>query len=691
MSRSQSIESLRNIGIMAHIDAGKTTTTERILYFTGVVHKIGEVHYGTAVMDYMLQERERGITITSAATTCYWKQSQINIVDTPGHVDFTVEVQRSLRILDGAVAVFCAVGGVEPQSETVWRQANEYKVPRIAFVNKMDRVGANFHNVVLQMREKLYAKPVVMQLPVGESDNYSGHIDLLSMKYHCFDESESDSLNFRVLDIPSAFIDEANALREQLVEVAAEMSDVLMEKYFSGAVISVDEIVSSIRKGCISSQIVPVFCGASFKNKGIQQLLDGVVDFLPSPLDRGSVEGFSSVDHSVSVVRHPSDESAFSGLVYKVVSDGFVGRLVFLRVYSGVVKVGDQILNTTLGKKERISRILKVHANVREDVQEARTGDIVALIGLKVTKTGETICDLQSPVLFEQIHFAEPVINQAIEPKTSVDQEKLQEALRRLADEDPTFIYKVDDESGQTVISGVGELHLEIAVDRLLREFNVAANIGKPQVAYRETVGVPADAKFVFERQVAGKNQFASVALRIVPLSYDAPNVIQISAVSSGLSERYRDALESGLRDGLMNGPVAGYPVVGLSVDVYEVEFRDHDSVEVAYKIAVINALRQAMRDGKPSLLEPTFLMDVTTPVEYMGDVIGDLTSRRSKILGIEQKNDSQYIQVEIPLSETFGYVTRLRSLSQGRASYSMKFHSYGKAEHIPFEISGNY
>ncbi len=685
MSRSQSLDSLRNIGIMAHIDAGKTTTTERILFFTGVVHKLGEVHYGTAVMDYMIQERERGITITSAATTCYWKGCQINIVDTPGHVDFTVEVQRSLRILDGAIAVFCAVGGVQPQSETVWRQAKEYSVPRLAFVNKMDRVGANFESVVEQIREKLSARPVMMQIPVGESENFEGVIDLLSMKFHKYGSQDDEVVNFQEVEIPEEYIDKAKACRDQLVEAAAEVNDELMEKFFLEGELSDKEIILAIRTACMRSDIVPVFCGASFKNKGIHQLLDGVVRYLPSPLDRGVVRGHST-ESTVVVDRIPSDEAPFSGLVYKVVSDPFVGRLVFLRVYSGVLRTGDQVFNASLGKKERVMRILRVHANHREDVAEARTGDIVALVGLKLTKTGETVCDVESSVLFESIHFAEPVINQAIEPKTLADQDKLSEALKRLSDEDPTFVYKVDEESAQTIISGVGELHLEIIADRLQRDFNVAVNIGKPQVSYRETVLTSVKKTQVFERQVAGKNQFGAVSLEVVPSQRGEGNIVTVSLSNDVLPKKIVDAIQQAAREALYNGPIAGYPVTDVKINVYDAEFREQDSVEVAYKIATIGAVRDAFRGARPQLLEPTFLMEVTTPMDYVGDVIGDLTARRSKILGIEQKKDVQVVQVEIPLSETFGYVTKLRSLSQGRASFSMKFHGYSKADKIPLE-----
>ena len=682
MPRSTPIEKIRNIGIMAHIDAGKTTTTERILFYSGVVHKMGEVHYGTAVMDFMEQERERGITISSAATYCQWKGYQINLIDTPGHVDFTAEVQRSLRVLDGVVALYCAVSGVEPQSETVWRQAESYGVPRIAFVNKMDRVGANFFRVVEMMQEKLGARPVVVQLPIGEGEEFCGVVDLVEMKAIRYDDDSLGS-EYQIEEIPSNMAEVARKYRAQLVEAVAEVDDEVLLSYLDGQAISNDDVVRVLRKGTIQSKITPVFCGASFKNKGVQQLLDAVVAYLPSPQDIGCVKGYSLDTHE-ELYRKFEDSEPLSALVFKVVTDQYVGRLTFLRIYSGLLKTGDYTFNAVSGKKERIGRLLRIRANVREDVSEEYSGSIVAVVGLKNSRTGDTICDSVHPILLEKIEFAEPVINQAIEPKTLADQENLSEVLQKLADEDPTFRYKVDEETGQTIISGVGELQLEILIDRMKREFNVAVNVGKPQVAYRETIGGSVMQEEILDRQSGNKSQFARLALRISPLSRGEGIVFKADKLSADFPSEYISAAERGARQALQNGPLMSYPVVDVSVELLEAEYNDTDSSDVAFAIASANAVREALRKAGPALLEPIFEVEVTTPDKNMGDVVGDLNSRRGKIEGINQHGkDVQIVKAFVPLSEMFGYVTRLRSISQGRASYSMKFSRYDNAENV--------
>ncbi|MBL7992245.1 MAG: elongation factor G [Candidatus Kapabacteria bacterium] len=683
MPRVTPIEKVRNIGIMAHIDAGKTTTSERILFYAGVVHKMGEVHYGTAVMDFMEQERERGITISSAATYCQWRDCQINLIDTPGHVDFTVEVQRSLRVLDGAVALYCAVSGVEPQSETVWRQAEQYNVPRIAFVNKMDRIGADFFRVIQMMKDRLNARPVVLQLPIGSGEDFRGVVDLVQMKALVYDE-DSLGLKYSVEEVPLSMSAQVQEYRALLVESAAEVDDELLAKYLEQGELTSDEIQSAIRRGTIQTVITPVLCGASFKNKGVQQLLDAVIEYLPSPLDIGGVKGYG-LDMHEELYRSFQDNEPLSALVFKVVSDQFVGRLTFMRVYSGTLKTGEYLLNATTGKKERIGRLLHMRANQREDVEEEYAGSIVAVVGLKNARTGDTICDAAHPILLEKIEFAEPVINQAIEPKTLADQEKLNDALQKLIDEDPTFRFKTDEETGQMLISGVGELQLEIMVDRLKREFGVGVNVGKPQVAYRETVTSSAQQEEILDRNVGGKAQFAHVVLNVSPGDVSTNVIFENKLAPSALPTNYVNAVEQGVRQGLQNGPLMSYPVLGVKVQLVSAFFNLTDSNEVAFTISASNAVREAMRNASPVLLEPVFEVEVVTPDKNMGDVVGDLSARRGKIEGIAQQGiDLQAIKAFVPLSEMFGYVTRLRSITQGRALYTMKFARYEPALNTP-------
>jgi elongation factor G len=683
MPRVTPIEKVRNIGIMAHIDAGKTTTSERILFYAGAVHKMGEVHYGTAVMDFMEQERERGITISSAATHFQWRDCQFNLIDTPGHVDFTVEVQRSLRVLDGAVALYCAVSGVEPQSETVWRQAEQYHVPRIAFVNKMDRVGADFLRVVQMMKEKLGANPVVLQLPIGSGEDFTGVVDLLQMKAHVYDD-DSLGLKFSTENIPEGMIAQAEEYRSMLVESAAEIDDELLAKYLEYGTLDNVEILTALRKGTIQTQITPVLCGASFKNKGVQQLLDAVIEYLPSPLDIGGVKGYTLDTHE-ELYRNFQDDESLAALVFKVVTDQFVGRLTFMRVYSGTLKVGAYLLNAATGKKERIGRLLRMKANQREDVEEEYAGSIVAVVGLKGARTGDTICDAAHPILLEKIEFAEPVINQAVEPKTLADQEKLTDALQKLTDEDPTFRFKTDEETGQVLISGVGELQLEIMVDRLKREFGVGVNIGKPQVAYRETIVSTVRQEEILDRSAAGKQQFARVVLNVAPNDLGKGIVFENKVTASVLPPNFANAVEQGVRQGLQNGPIMSYPIVDVKVELIDASFSQADSTEVTFTIAASNAVREAVRNASPVLLEPTFEVEVVTPDKNMGDVVGDLSSRRGKIEGISQQSmDLQLVKAFVPLSEMFGYVTKLRSITQGRASYTMKFAHYEPAINAP-------
>jgi elongation factor G len=676
MSRTIKLEKYRNIGIIAHIDAGKTTTTERILFFTGSLHKMGEVHEGTAFMDYMDQERERGITITSAATTCYWQGHQINIIDTPGHVDFTAEVQRSLRVLDGAVAVFCAVAGVEPQSETVWRQADQFKVPRIVYINKMDRIGADFYKALDSIKDTLHARPVPLYIPVGSSEDFSGIIDLIEMKYIKYIDSEK-SENFLIEQIPLSMMQEAEDKRNEMIEAIAENSDLILEKYFGNEQIEVSELYEAIRESVIQSKFLPVTCGSSFKNKGVQELLNSIVRFLPSPIDRGSVTGFSPEDSEIILERKPSEDEPFSGLAFKVLTDVYVGRLTFVRIYSGKLKVGDMIYNPTEGKRERVQKILRMQANRRDELAECLAGEIVAIPGLKFTKTGDTICIQESQVLFEKISFLEPVINQSVEAKSTSDQQKMLEALARLADEDPTFKFVNDQESGQIIISGVGELHLDIIVDRLKREFSVQTRVGKPQVAYRETVLKSAIHEYEFEKQIGTKNQYARVKVDIRPSEKSAGNSVKMSSDSNKLQAVLVNALLESAKSSLAVGPIAGYPMVDVQVEILEVGTREGETTDIACKVAVSNAVREAIAKANPSLLEPIFAVEAIAPMEYIGDIIADINSRKGRIEEITQKGSSQGVKASVPLSQMFGYVTKLRSMTQGRGSYTMIFSHY--------------
>jgi elongation factor G len=684
MPREYPLEKTRNIGIMAHIDAGKTTTTERILYYTGRIHRMGEVHEGSATMDFLPQERERGITITSAATTCFWRGHRINIIDTPGHVDFTVEVERSLRVLDGAIALFCAVGGVEPQSETVWRQANKYRVPRIAFVNKMDRVGADFFNVVNMIRERLGANPVPIQLPMGQGELFTGIIDLIKMKAVVYKE-ETLGATWEEFDIPKELVDMAVEYRTKMLESVSEFDDTLLVKYLDGEEISEDEIKSAIRKATLEFKIVPVLCGSAFKNKGIQRLLDAVVDYLPSPLDinNGQVIGHHPFKDD-KVVRQVSDDEKFTALAFKIMTDPYVGKLTFIRVYSGTLKSGSYVYNSTQGKKERVGRILRMHANHREDVEEAYAGDIVALVGLRNTKTGDTLCSEDDPILLERMEFPEPVISVAIEPKTKADQDKLGEALSKLMDEDPTFRVMVDEETGQTLISGMGELHLEIIVDRLRREFRVEANTGKPQVAYKETIRKKARAEGKFIRQTGGRGQYGHVWIEIEPNRGKGYEFID-AIVGGVIPKEFIPAVDQGIREAMQNGIIAGYPVIDVKVTLFDGSYHEVDSSDLAFKIAASIAFKEAARQAEPVLLEPIMEVEVVTPDEYLGDVIGDLNSRRGRIEGINMRKDGQVVKALVPLAEMFGYATRLRSITQGRAIYTMQFHHY---EEVPQQIA---
>ena len=667
----------RNIGIMAHIDAGKTTTTERILFYTGVNYKIGEVHDGTATMDWMPQEQERGITITSAATTCIWNDHRINIIDTPGHVDFTVEVERSLRVLDGAVAVFDAVAGVEPQSETVWRQADRYKVPRIAFVNKMDRVGADFDRTVSMMRSRLNANPVVLQLPWGKEDHLRGVIDLVRMQGFLY-KDEAKGADPELVEIPAELQDAAMEARERMVETVAETDDQLLEKYLGGEAISNDELKAAIRRGTIAHRLQPVLCGSAFKNKGVQPLLDAVIDYLPSPIDIPPVQGLEPGSEQ-AVLRAADDDAPFSGLVFKIMSDPFVGQLAFFRVYSGKLVSGSAVLNTTKDNRERIGRLLKMHANKREEISEVYAGDIAAAVGLKSVTTGDTICDVAYPVVLEAMSFPEPVISVSIEPKTKVDQEKLGLALAKLMREDPTFRVHTDPDTGQTLISGMGELHLEIIVDRLTREFNVQANVGRPQVAYKETVTQEAEGEGRYIRQTGGHGQYGHAKIRMRPTT-EADFVFNNEIVGGVIPREFIKPIEQGIREAMETGPLAGYPLSGIEIELYDGSFHDVDSSEIAFKIAGSMAFQDAAKRARPVLLEPIMAVEVVTPDEYMGDVIGDLTSRRGRVQHMEPRGHVQVITCKVPLAEMFGYATDVRSLSQGRASYTMQFAAYEQA-----------
>jgi elongation factor G len=678
MSKQLPLEKIRNIGIMAHIDAGKTTTTERILFYTGKVHRVGEVHDGAATMDWMDLEKERGITITSAATTCYWEDYRVNIIDTPGHVDFTVEVERSLRILDGAVALFCAVGGVEPQSETVWRQADKYNVPRIAFVNKMDRVGADFLNVLTMMKERLGAHAVPIQIPVGEGDMFTGIIDLITMKARIFNETTMGS-TWEDIEIPLDLKKKAHLYRTKMLEAVSDEDDTLLEKYLDGKEISPKEIKTVLRRACIKASIIPVLCGSSFKNKGVQNLLDSVIDFLPSPMDVGEVVGHHP-NKTDKIVRNVSDNDKLTALAFKIMSDPYVGKLTYFRVYSGVVKAGSYVYNSITERKERIGRLLRMHANHREDIDEAHTGDIVAAVGLKFTRTGDTLTDESDPIILEKMEFPEPVIAIAIEPKTKADQERMGESLNRLADEDPTFRIKSDEETGQTIISGMGELHLEIIVDRLKREFRVDANIGKPQVAYKETISKKISQVYKHAKQTGGRGQFAHVEIEIEP-NVKGKGFEFIDDIKGGVvPKEYIPAVEKGIVEQMKNGVLAGYPVVDVKARLFYGSYHDVDSDEMSFKIAGSMAFREAARKANPIILEPIMAVEVVSPEEYVGDILGDLNSRRGKIEGMTSRKDAQIVKAYVPLSEMFGYATRMRSMTQGRALYTMQFSHYDGA-----------
>ncbi|MEO6825484.1 MAG: elongation factor G [Nitrosospira sp.] len=684
MARKTPIERYRNIGVMAHIDAGKTTTTERILFYTGVSHKLGEVHDGAATMDWMEQEQERGITITSAATTCFWKgmegnypDHRINIIDTPGHVDFTIEVERSLRVLDGACTVFCAVGGVQPQTETVWRQANKYKVPRLAFVNKMDRAGANFMRVHEQMQSRLKAHPVPVQLPIGAEEKFEGVVDLVKMKAIYWDDS-TQGMKFDERDIPPELLESAKLWREKMLETAAEANEELMNKYLEEGDLSVADIKQGLRIRTIGNEIVPMLCGSAFKNKGVQAMLDAVLDYLPSPVDIRAING--EKENGEPAERHASDEEPFAGLAFKIATDPYVGQLIFFRVYSGVVASGDTIYNPVKGRKERIGRLLQMHANQREEIKEVRAGDIAAAVGLKEAVTGDTLCDPSDVITLERMVFPEPVIHVAVEPKTKVDQEKMGIALNRLAQEDPSFRVRTDEESGQTIISGMGELHLEIIVDRMKREFGVEANVGAPQVAYREAIKKPVEVEGKFIKQSGGRGQYGHVWLKMEP--HEAGKGFEfVDAIKGGTVPReYIPAVEKGLRETLPNGVLAGFPVVDVKVTLFDGSYHDVDSNENAFKMAASIAFKDGMRKASPVLLEPMMSVEVETPADFMGNVVGDLSSRRGMIQGMDDLPGLKVIRAEVPLAEMFGYSTALRSATQGRATYTMEFKHYSEA-----------
>jgi len=681
--RKYPLEKQRNIGIMAHIDAGKTTTTERILYYTGVNYKIGEVHDGAATMDWMEQEKERGITITSATTQCFWNGYRINIIDTPGHVDFTIEVERSLKVLDGSVAVFCAVGGVEPQSETVWRQADKYHVPRIAFVNKMDRVGSDFFRVVEMMKERLGARPLPIQLPLGAEDNFSGVIDLVKMKAVRWDGDQLGA-KYEYCDIPSDLVEQAKEYRQALIETACEADESLMEKYFEGEELTEEEIKAAIRKGTVNLLFNPVLCGSSFKNKGVQLLLDAVVDYLPSPIDVPPIKGINPRTNQEEI-RESKDEAPFSALAFKIMADPYMGQLTYFRVYSGMLESGSYVLNSTKDKKERVGRLLKMHANKREEIKEIYAGDICATVGLKFTTTGDTLCSEDAPIVLESMEFPDPVISVAIEPKTKADQEKLSSALNKLAQEDPSFRVKVDEETGQTIISGMGELHLEIIVDRLVREYKVEANVGNPQVAYRETIKKKVTQEGKYIKQSGGRGQYGHVWLEVEPLEAGKGFEFVNKIVGGTIPKEYIPAVEKGVREAMESGVLAGYPVVDVKVTLFDGSYHEVDSSEMAFKIAASICFKDAVRKASPVLLEPIMKVEVVVPDEYMGDVMGDLSSRRGRIEGMEARGSAQVIKCKVPLKEMFGYATVLRSLTQGRATYTMLFDHY---EEVPTNIA---
>ena len=693
MSRTTPLEDYRNIGIMAHIDAGKTTTTERILYYTGVSHKIGEVHDGAATMDWMEQEQERGITITSAATTCFWGNKRINIIDTPGHVDFTIEVERSLRVLDGSVCVFDSVAGVEPQSETVWRQADKYGVPRMCFVNKMDRVGADFYRCVDMIVERLGATPLVLQLPLGSESNFKGVIDLILMKAIVWQE-ETLGAKFTYEEIPDDIKADSEKYREKLIEMVVELDDSIMEKYLDGTMPSEEEIKKLIRKGTIESKFVPVLCGSSFKNKGVQPMLDAVVDYLPSPLDVEAIKGIEYKNEENSIVRKSSDDEPFSALAFKIMNDPFVGSLTFLRIYSGTVEAGSSVLNSVKDKRERFGRMLQMHSNSREDIKTAYAGDIIAVAGLKDTTTGDTLCDSEKAVILERMEFPDPVIEVAVEPKTKADQEKMGIALQRLAAEDPSFKVSIDHESGQTVMKGMGELHLEILVDRMLREFKVDATVGAPQVAYRETITQPTSVDYTHKKQSGGAGQFAKVVLDFEPLEKGEGVIFDSKIVGGRVPKEYIPGVEKGIKLSTETGFLAGFPVIDFKCTLVDGAFHDVDSSVMAFEIAARAAFREAMPKAKAVLLEPMMKVEVVTPEEYMGDIIGDLNSRRGQVSGMEQRGVNHVVNSMVPLANMFGYVNNLRSMSQGRASYTMTFDHYEEvphnvAEEVKEKVSG--
>jgi len=681
MPRKYPLEKTRNIGIMAHIDAGKTTTTERVLFYTGKVHRMGEVDDGTATMDWMEQEKERGITITAAATTCFWRDHRINIIDTPGHVDFTVEVERSLRVLDGSIAIFCAVGGVEPQSETVWRQADKYGVPRIAFVNKMDRVGADFENVVQMMKDRLGAKPVPIQIPLGSGEFFTGLVDLVKMKAVLYDDS-SLGATWEEMDIPRDLRQKAEKYRHDLVEAVSEYDDIVMGKYVEGKEPSEAEIKNALRLGTLRSAVVPVLCGAAFKNKGVQRLLDAVVDFLPSPLDVPDVEGIEPKREKV-VRRKTSDDEPFSALAFKIVTDPYVGKLTYFRVYSGIARVGTYVLNPREDRKERISRILQMHANKREDREEVYCGDIAAAVGFRYTKTGDTLCDTKHPILLESMHFPEPVISVAIEPKTKADQDKLSESFSKLMDEDPTFRVRTDEETGQTIIAGMGELHLEIIVSRLLREFKVKANVGRPQVAYKETITKSVRAEGRFIRQTGGKGQYGHVVIQLEPAPRGSGFVFENMIIGGVIPKEFIPAISKGIKDAMNNGILAGYPLVDIKATLIDGSYHSVDSSEISFRVASAMALQDGLKKANPVLLEPMMKVEVVVPEEYLGDVLGDLNARRAQITGIHARKDAQIVASTVPLSEMFGYATDLRSKTQGRAVYTMQFSHYQEVSEV--------
>jgi elongation factor G len=677
------LERTRNIGIMAHIDAGKTTLSERILFYTGRTHKIGETHEGSATMDWMEQEQERGITITSAATTCHWKDYRINVIDTPGHVDFTVEVERSLRVLDSAIGVFCAKGGVEPQSETVWRQADKYNVPRMAFVNKMDIMGANFYNVVDMIKERLNANPVPIQLPIGKEDDFRGIIDLMEMKAYIYKDDLGNDI--QVEDIPEEMKEQAEEYRMAMIEAIAETDEELMMLYLEGEELTVEQLKKALRAATINVQIIPVLCGSAYKNKGVQRLLDAVLDYLPAPTDIASIKGIIP-GTGEEVERHSSDDEPFSALAFKIMSDPYVGKLAYFRVYSGTMNSGSYVLNSTKNKKERVGRILQMHANHRQEIDKVYSGDIAAAVGLKITTTGDTLCDDQHPVILESMVFPEPVISVAVEPKTKAGQEKMGIALSKLAEEDPTFKTYTNAETGQTIISGMGELHLEIIVDRLLREFKVEANVGEPQVAYKETIQAASDVEGKFVRQSGGRGQYGHCKVKFEPMDPNGEKTYEFESkiVGGVIPKEYIQPIDNGIQEAMQSGILGGYPVLGIKAILYDGSYHEVDSSEMAFKIAGSMAFKEAMKKGDPVLLEPIEKIDVTVPEEYMGDVIGDLNSRRGRIEGMESRNGLQVIHGYVPLSEMFGYATDLRSKTQGRGTYSMEFHHY---EAVPKNI----